>query len=209
MGAALVSLGYIPEEQLVRVLARELGVPAVRLEGKRIDPAMCELVDKSFAEQSGCVPLFNTREGGGQVLYLGMEDPHDLATLDELRFRLGIRVRPVLVGPLQLREAVSALYGTSQDPAATLPEAHDHPDSDPDSEPDTAPLFFPSAHRSEDEPAHEPVDGEDFKPEDPERPNEVPTRQILRAVTRLLLAKGVFERDELIETVRAVGNGEE
>jgi hypothetical protein len=113
------------------------------------------------------------------------------------------------VGPLQRREAVSALYGASEEHAASQAPAPDQADPDPGSESDTAPLFFPSTHRTEDEPAHEPVHGEDFKPDDPDQPNEVPTRQILRAVTRLLLANGVFERDELIETVRAVGNGEE
>jgi hypothetical protein len=38
-----------------------------------------------------------------------------------------------------------------------------------------------------------------------ERPREVPTRDILRALTHLLIEKGVLTRDELISHLRASG----
>jgi hypothetical protein len=224
IGAALVGLGHIEEDQLVRVLARELGVPAVRLEGKRIDASMADLIDAAFAKKNACVPLFEAREGGTRVLYLGMEDPHDLSTIDDLRFRLGLRVRAVLVGPVQLRNAIATLYagqpsddgnelevvdlGTDEPHGGPLPQPAAPAAMPDDGERDA--LYFPTAHRSEDEPQLEPgaVSGVDVGEEEGDRAGQVPTRQILRAVTRLLLAKGVFTRDELLKTVRMVGEGD-
>jgi hypothetical protein len=37
-----------------------------------------------------------------------------------------------------------------------------------------------------------------------EKPRDVPTRDILRALTKLLLEKEIFSRAELLEAVRAV-----
>ncbi len=218
LGSALVALGHVEEDQLVRVLARSLGVPAVRLEGKRIDASMAELVDGAYAEKNACVPLFIAKEGGNRVLYLGMEDPHDLSTIDDLRFRLGFRVRPVLVGPVQLRNATTALYAghvTGAEPPVEVEDVGET--SAPDvvqatevSRQDEDRLFFPAADRREDEPQPEALRSQPkADADDGDRAGQVPTRQILRAVTRLLLAKGVFTREELLKTVRLVGEAEE
>ena len=45
-----------------------------------------------------------------EVIYVGMEDPGDLAALDELRFRTGLKVRPVIVAPTELWETLDRSY---------------------------------------------------------------------------------------------------
>jgi type IV pilus assembly protein PilB len=110
IGRALVSCGFIEEATLVRVLAQVLRLPVADLRDKRPAPDVLELLPAELAEKYACIPLFTKREAGKTVLYLGLEDPADLGALDELAFRLGMPVRPVLVAPSDLRDAIARLY---------------------------------------------------------------------------------------------------
>ena len=65
-----------------------------------------ERVPYDLAEKHRCIPLLVNDEGGQQVLYLGMEDPADLEAIDEIRFRLDSKVKPVLVAPSELDDAL-------------------------------------------------------------------------------------------------------
>ncbi len=118
VGVTLVKMGFLGEEDLVRALGSHFGIPVVRLAGKRIAPEVVSLLPGEFAEKHGCLPLFMHWENGMEVLYLGMEDPSDLAVLDDVAFRTGLRVRPVLVGPVQIHDAIAEFYGGGDDPSA-------------------------------------------------------------------------------------------
>ncbi len=233
LGRALVQLGFIDEGELVRVLSGVLGVPVARLADKRPSPETLELLPVELAEKYCCLPLFTKREGGGNVLYLGIEDPSDLAVQDELAFRIGMKVRPVLVGSTELREAIARHYrhrtaGEAEEPSG-FPETLFEPG-------DTAPVLstaFPepaagrvASHAPEsplelDEPVvevprtatqppapelapAEPQAAAELPPAPP-KPRPVPTRAILRALTHLLIEKGVISREELMERIGADG----
>jgi type IV pilus assembly protein PilB len=99
LGEALVRRGFLSGEQLMRGLAAQLGVPVARMKGKRIAPEVLELLPADLAVKYGCIPLFTKREGGVEVLYIGMEDPTDLRTLDELTFQIGMQLPPVRRAP--------------------------------------------------------------------------------------------------------------
>jgi len=262
LGATLVKLGFVQEEELLRVLSRQLDVPLVDLRGKRIAPEALAVLPLEIAEKAHCIPLFKKREGGRDVLYLGMEDPTDLAVLDDLAFRTGLVMRPVLLGPGQLGEAVERYYHRFE----WEEEKQAAPGFETPVEPgDTAPLVFkpeePALHtprtlgpemlereetglapRAALRPAEEcefdfaleaPLPppgpegdacvaearlGPEFitdvaseparqpRPEPaPLKPRDVPTRTILRAITQLLVDRGVITRAELMERVRALG----
>jgi hypothetical protein len=89
----------VSEAELVRTLSRHYGVPSVRLEGKRIEPEILALLTAEVAEEYRVIPLFKKRIGGGEVLYLGMAHPEDLRIVDDVSFRVGLPIRPVVVGP--------------------------------------------------------------------------------------------------------------
>jgi hypothetical protein len=275
LGATLVKLGFVAEDELVRVLSRHLDVPIVDLQGRRIAPEALALLPVEVAEKSRCVPLFKKREGGAETLYLGMEDPTDLAVVDELSFRTGLKIQPVLVGPSQLADAIERHYHKleweeEQERAAAGFELVVEPG-------DTAPLVFrpppphvrtpmvvgpeqlerdPSAHGAAPASTAAPIGerelvlengagpqpdtdgwasapfaraaapsdlGPEFIVERPARapapasarapaptpvpdakPREVPTRLILRALTQILIEKGLIARGDLMERVCAL-----
>jgi hypothetical protein len=197
----------IDEAELVRALGRSLRMPTVSLRGKKVDPEVLRLVPADLAEQYGCVPLFAKDEAGSRVLYLGVEDPTDQAVADDVSFRVGLRVVPVVVGPSELRRVLQAAQGevTTQrpPPPPRLPEL-------PLAQRDTEPVLPDQTV------ATVLSDGEvgaDFTGAEPsDKPRDVPTRDILRAVVRLLIEKELLTRAELMTAVRLVresGDGPE
>ena len=69
-----------------------------------------ELVPVELAEKHRCLPLFVKDQAGSRELYLAMEDPSDLDAQGELGFRIGFRIRPVLVAPTELEDALQRHY---------------------------------------------------------------------------------------------------
>lgn len=131
IGRALVQLGFVEEAAIVETLARQLGVPEVRLDGRRVEHDVLALLRPELAEKHACLPLFARIEHGQRVLYLAMEDPTDLHVVDELAFRIGVRVVPVITGPTGLYRAQRACWpeyvfaeddGREQSSRGELPE---------------------------------------------------------------------------------------
>jgi hypothetical protein len=234
LGETLVRMGFASESEVVRVLGRLLQVPVADLEGKAIEPELIDLVPQPMAEKLHCIPLFLKRQGGVELLYLGMDDPTNLSAIDEVSFRTGRGVRPVLVGPVQLRQAVAAYYHGEEIPALREREIAEAPVVPGD----TAPVFEGTelddagswefeenleptdptapAERAESD-AEVPADAVVAEaPGDPAtttagtapppagKPRDVPTRQILQAVTRLLVERGILSREELLQEIRTV-----
>lgn len=192
LGMTLVRLGFLEEETLVRVLAKQLQLPVAWLRGKRVSREMLDLVPMDLAEKHRCLPLLVNREGSAQRLFLAMEDPADGSVIEEIRARVGIEIRPVLVAPSELEEALHRHYhwiasGGEPDPMQA--------DEGGEPEPQLAGPGSGESARGAAGP------GELRAP--------VPPRLVLRALTELLLEKGVVEGGELEERLRRVAAAEE
>jgi len=193
LGMTLVRMGFLDEETLIETLASQLKLPVVKLGGKQVNPEVLERVPIDLAEKHRCIPLLVNDEGGQQVLYLGMEDPSDLEALDEISFRLSEKVRPVLVMPTELEEALQRHYHWESyaGNATTSPDAAED-------EPEV--IEVPSGVEPEESPvqADPPADEGGRAKQAAEKHGA-----ILRALTQLLVEKGVITRDELVERVSA------
>ena len=103
LGVVLVRNGAAPED-VARALARQLKLP---YEGGPLDPEadVAGLVDPTTASRSRVLPL---RVAAGAVI-VAVEDPLDAVALDDLRFRVGRRVEPVVVAAPTLQAALDRL----------------------------------------------------------------------------------------------------
>ena len=110
LGMTLVLMGFLEEEVLIRTLAAQLKLPVARIRGKRVNAEVVELVPVELAEKHRCLPLFVKSQDGARELFLAMEDPSDLDAQGELGFRIGFRIRPVLVAPTELEDALQRHY---------------------------------------------------------------------------------------------------
>lgn len=125
LGVTLIKMGMVEEGHLIRALAKQLELPVASLAGKRIPEDVIALVPARVASEHGVIPLFTKDGGRNGQLFLGMEDPSNLAVLDDLSFRTGMEIHPVMVGPTELGEAIDRYYHTrnggapQQDPFKT------------------------------------------------------------------------------------------
>ncbi len=110
LGVTLIKLGMVEEGHLIRALAKQLNLPVASLAGKRIPPDVIGLVPARVAIEHAVIPLFKKQEGPSGQLFLGMEDPSNLDVLDDLSFRTGMEIHPVMVGPTELGQAIDRYY---------------------------------------------------------------------------------------------------
>jgi hypothetical protein len=225
LGITLIKLGFVGEGELFRVLARQLDVPVVQLEDRRINREIVELVPEELARKHRCLPLFTEREGAGTALYLGMTDPTDLEAIDTVGFRTGHNVHPVLVSDLQIDAAIERSYrGHGFQTRFEAPTGSDLQDPGEPEEPpelvlsDPAPISsgapIPQQERQlePEEVAEAPAASAAAAPVQPEpgvsKPKAAASRTIVRALVQLLIDKGVINMDELAAHIRALSAAE-
>ena len=249
LGMTLVLMGYLEEETLIRTLAAQLKLPVARIRGKRVSNEVVELVPVELAEKHRCLPLFMKDQGGSRELFLAMEDPSDLDAQGELGFRIGFRIRPVLVAPTELEDALqrhyhwAAVAGASSPPLAPIPSRSKEPAQTPLPEKSEVPFedTDPELHAAADalasaeEPGDTQPDPPDIEqaaaevgafdePESTPAPRRAPAPHaeaappaasraaspamspdvILRALSQLLVEKGVLSREDLVERLRVL-----
>jgi type IV pilus assembly protein PilB len=107
LGAVLARRG-LDGEQVARALARQLRLPHLTAP-LQPQPAALRLVDGALAARLRVVPLSAT----DRVLRLAMADPLDVAAVEDLRFRTGRRVEPVVASPAAIEGALVAAYHAS------------------------------------------------------------------------------------------------
>lgn len=106
LGAILIELEFIKEEDLARVIAEKLRIPHVNLFEPEISEAVVKLVKPDIAKKYHVMPV--KKEGG--ALVLAMLDPLDIEAMDGIRFITGLNIRPALALESEIRDAIRKYY---------------------------------------------------------------------------------------------------
>ncbi len=116
LGRTLVEMRLIGEDELVRVLGQQLGLPSVVLDGLAILETTTALIPDELARQHQVIAF----EQQGKFLHVAMVDPTNLGLSDELRIRTQLNIRPYLAGPRQIERALARYHGGNgrADPAS-------------------------------------------------------------------------------------------
>jgi type IV pilus assembly protein PilB len=110
LGTILVQLGYLQREDLTSTLGEQHGLPSVELAHFKIERNCLNLVPVEAAVQHQIVPLMRT----GSTLVIAVSDPSNLLALDEIRFRTGCRIEPVIASAASIRLALEDYYGAER-----------------------------------------------------------------------------------------------
>ena len=110
LGVTLVEMGFVCEPEVTRVLSEQLHLRIIDLDAKIVAPEVAELVPQEIASKEHCMPLAVQGEGSTKDLYVGMSDPTNLGAVDDIGFRTGYKICPVLVGDQQLEKLIDRSY---------------------------------------------------------------------------------------------------
>ena len=83
LGATLIGMGLISEDQVLQVLQRQLGTPLVDLTDIVVDDQALARIKEDIAKKYGALPI---EIDGRSTLVVAMADPLNVAALEDLRF---------------------------------------------------------------------------------------------------------------------------
>jgi type IV pilus assembly protein PilB len=114
LGANLVKLGIVKDDDITALLSKQYGVPSIALNQFEIDPAVIKLVPADTARKYQIVPLSRA----GATLTIAMADPTNVFAMDDVKFMTGYNVEPVVASEIALLESIDKYYGVAAQAAA-------------------------------------------------------------------------------------------
>ncbi len=108
LGANLVKLGFVKDDEITELLSRQYGVPSIALHQFDIDAAVLKLVPAETARKYQIVPLSRA----GATLTIAMVDPTNVFAMDDIKFMTGYNVEPVVASETAVVEAIEKYYGS-------------------------------------------------------------------------------------------------
>ena len=106
---AIVSLGLISEEEMAQALSRQLGYPYIDLDQFEVYPDVVSLIPVDIVKKYMIMPIHRIRS----FLTLAMVDPTDLEVIEDVRFRTGLSIQPVIASESGIMNAINKYYGSS------------------------------------------------------------------------------------------------
>ncbi len=106
LGAIMVELEFVREEDMAHVISEKVGVPYVNLFDPELPPDIFRVLKAEMAKKFGVLPV--RKEANSLVL--AMSDPLDIETMDNVRFITGLNIRPVLSMASEIGDAIRKYY---------------------------------------------------------------------------------------------------
>jgi hypothetical protein len=112
LGTNLVEMGLINEEGLAKFLSKALRVPyAEPAFFEEVGQDVLDSISRELVEKHTAFPIKKERNR----LHLAMKDPNDIAVVDELRFVVGLDIRPYIASEMRIAFAMEKYYGVKRD----------------------------------------------------------------------------------------------
>ena len=108
LGTVLIEMGLITEEILAAILAQLINIPCAKPgQLQNIPEDVIKIISPELAEKHQVIPV----SVSGKKLTLAMAEPHKLQSIDEISFRTGYIVIPILALEVRLVFALENYYG--------------------------------------------------------------------------------------------------
>lgn len=104
---ALNALGYLSIDDFVNFVGSQPGVASIDLSKYRVPPDVVTLFSREFAAEHEVFPIDKL----GKLLTVGMICPLDRNAIKTVEHQTGLRVKPLLCSPDQIRNAIKHYYG--------------------------------------------------------------------------------------------------
>jgi general secretion pathway protein E/type IV pilus assembly protein PilB len=111
VGQALLRLGFVKEDDVLRALAEQTQIPYLDLASVEIDPTLSNPGSMKTIFQRKVLPI--DRNNGS--MRVALSDPLDLEVLDDLRLLLKAKIQPVIARPSEIDRLLKKHYGVAAD----------------------------------------------------------------------------------------------
>ena len=109
LGASMVKLGFLKEEDLAAFLSRQYGVPSINLSEFEIDESVIKLVPSEVVQKYQLIPI----NRAGSTLIVAMSDPSNIFAIDDIKFMTGYNVEVVVSAENSIKAAIDKYYDQS------------------------------------------------------------------------------------------------
>jgi type IV pilus assembly protein PilB len=115
IGTILRSMGFVTEEEIIKVLGKQMGIQPVTLSSIIIDPDVVTIIPETLARRHQVIPVFKKN----RTLTLAMVDPLNVFAIDDLQRATGMEILPVVTSETELMKAIDRFYSAT----STMEEA--------------------------------------------------------------------------------------
>jgi type IV pilus assembly protein PilB len=107
LGAVLVEMHLVTEQDIVQILSKQLRIPFIDLSNYLIDPVIAKLVPEHIAKRHMLIPINKV----GNKLTVAMVDPLNIIAIDDIQLMSGLMVKPVVATHTDINKALQDAYG--------------------------------------------------------------------------------------------------
>ncbi len=192
LGAILIEMEFVKEEDIARLISEKLGIPYVNLFEPEVPAAVVKLIKPEIAKKYHVMPV--KKEGGGLVL--AMLDPLDIEAMDEIRFITGLTIKPSLVLESEIKDAIRKYYD-GEEVVRKQGQAPLHQRASSGGKMEIIHGSDLSMEKASTSDASSPI----LSPEDTAQRSLVDNRLRLDALIALLIEKELITREELVSII--------
>lgn len=106
VGAQLVGLGAISDEEYTKFLSKQYNVPSVDLENTSISGETIQLIPADVASRFQIVPV----RRDGRRLTIATTNPSDIFALDDIKFITGCEISALVASEVAIKKAIDKYY---------------------------------------------------------------------------------------------------
>lgn len=110
LGSCLIKLGYLNEEKLADVLARQYQLKKVDLSTAKIGEEALHALSASTAKKYQVMPVSLEKKGSARSLLVAVADPTNMHAIDDLQFITGCAIETVIATESTIDAAIDYYY---------------------------------------------------------------------------------------------------
>ena len=110
LGEVLIKQGLVTEEDILRTMQSQLGLPSIDLNRVVVSEQILLLLPENVVRKYTVLPI----EMSNAQLLVAMSDPTDYFAIDDLRLAAGMMVKPCLAKKGDILQAIDRFYGKSE-----------------------------------------------------------------------------------------------
>ena len=107
LGAVLVEMHLVTEQDIVQILSKQLRIPFIDLSNYLIDPVIAKLIPEHIARRHMLIPINKV----SNKLTVAMVDPLNIIAIDDIQLMTGLMVKPVVATNTDINKALQDAYG--------------------------------------------------------------------------------------------------